>query len=142
MNSLTILVSVGLRRPDTAMITVPNTGSFATFANVTIPIHLTAGTHTLVLTFSGDGQNVNWLTFTADTVPVGIVPGGMGIPTSTRQNGRCDDVNGNGALDFNDVVLYFNQMDWIASNEPVATFDFNGNSQIEFNDIVMLFTTI
>ena len=73
------------------------------------------------------------------TTPVMIVPGGIGIPTSTRQNGRCDDVNGNGALDFNDVVLYFNQMDWIASNEPVAAFDFNKNGQIDFNDIVILF---
>jgi hypothetical protein len=49
---------------DTVQIEVPNTGSFATFANVTVPIHLTAGTHSLVLTFSGDGQNVDWLTFT------------------------------------------------------------------------------
>ncbi len=124
---------------DTAMITVPETGSFATFANVTVPISLTAGTHTLVLTFSGDGQNINWLTFTADTVPVGTVPGGMGIPTSTRQNGRCDDVNGNGMFDFNDVVLFFNQMDWIAGHEPVAAFDFDENGQIDFDDVVMHF---
>ncbi len=48
---------------DTATITVPNTGSFATFRTVTVPINLTAGMQTLVLSFSGDGMNVNWLDF-------------------------------------------------------------------------------
>ena len=38
-----------------------------------------------------------------------------------------DDVNGNGRKDFADVVLFFNQMTWIAANEPVTAFDFNGN---------------
>ena len=30
----------------------------------------------------------------------------------------------------------FNQMQWIAANEPVSAFDFNGNGRIDFNDIV------
>jgi hypothetical protein len=32
-------------------------------------------------------------------------------------------VNGNGRPDFADVVLYFNQLSWIAANEPVTAFD-------------------
>lgn len=51
-------------------------------------------------------------------------------------------MNGNGALDFNDVVLYFNQMDWIAANEPLTGFDFNGNGEIDFNDVVWLYNRI
>jgi tripartite motif-containing protein 71 len=36
----------------------------------------------------------------------------------------------------------FNQMQWIAANEPVTAFDFNGNGRIDFNDIVVLFGEI
>ena len=53
--------------------------------------------------------------------------------------GWYDDVNGNGRKDFADVVLYFNQMTWIAANEPVAAFDYNGNGRIDFADVVWLF---
>ena len=48
-------------------------------------------------------------------------------------------MNGNGRKDFADVVLYFNQMTWIAANEPVAAFDCNGNGRIDFADVVWLF---
>ncbi|WP_440951202.1 NosD domain-containing protein [Methanosphaerula subterraneus] len=79
----------------------------------------------------------------ATQVPeVVLVPGGSGVPGDLNGDGRYNDVNGNGQLDFADVVLYFNQMDWIADNEPVASFDFNGNSQIDFADIVTLFNTL
>jgi PKD repeat protein len=45
-------------------------------------------------------------------------------------------------LEFADVVLYFNQMEWIAVNEPVDAFDLNGNGRIDFADIVGLFGEI
>ena len=48
-------------------------------------------------------------------------------------------MNGNGRRDFADVVLYFNQMTWIAANEPVECFDCNGNGRIDFADVVWLF---
>ncbi len=70
--------------------------------------------------------------------PIPSVPGGAGTPTSTT-NSTCDDVDGDGGLDFSDVALYFDQMDWIAANEPVASFDFNGNGAIDFGDVVCLF---
>ena len=46
------------------------------------------------------------------------VPDGTGLPTDTNADGLYDDVNGNGRCDFADVVLYFNEMSWIAANEP------------------------
>ena len=64
------------------------------------------------------------------------------LPGTSTDDGLYEDINGNGVLDFNDVVLYFNQMDWIADNEPVGAFDFNRNGRIDFNDIVVLFTTL
>jgi tripartite motif-containing protein 71 len=36
-------------------------------------------------------------------------------------------------------VLYFNQMTWIAANEPVSAFDYNVNTRIDFADVVWLF---
>ena len=71
-----------------------------------------------------------------------VVRDGRGLPTDTDGDGRYEDVNGNGRKDFADVVLYFDQMGWIAANEPVAAFDYNGNGRIDFADVVWLFTTL
>ncbi|ACL16100.1 hypothetical protein [Methanosphaerula palustris] len=70
------------------------------------------------------------------------VPGSSKVPTDIDGDGLCEDINGDGVLDFNDVVLYFNQMDWIADNEPISLFDYNGNGEIDFNDVVWLFTRV
>jgi len=70
------------------------------------------------------------------------VPGQAAQPADTDHDGLYEDLNGNGGLDFNDVVLYFNQMDWIAGNEPASAFDFNHNGQIDFNDVVQLFNLL
>ncbi len=76
------------------------------------------------------------------TLTVFAVPGGSGVPHDLNGDGKCEDVNGNTRKDFQDVVLFFNQMDWIAANEPVAAFDFNGNTRIDFQDVVTLFNRL
>ncbi len=63
-------------------------------------------------------------------------------PTDPDFDGLYEDVNGNRRLDFADVVLYFNQMTWIAGNEPVGAFDYNGNGRIDFADVVWLFNNL
>ncbi len=60
-------------------------------------------------------------------------------PTDPNGDGRYEDVNGNGRADFADVVLLFNELTWVAANEPVAAFDFNANNRIDFADVVELF---
>jgi PKD repeat protein len=74
----------------------------------------------------------------------GIVPlpGFSNLPTDPDGDCLYEDLNGNNRLDFADVVLYFNQMEWIAANEPVSAFDFNRNGRIDFNDIVKIFGEI
>jgi PKD repeat protein len=67
------------------------------------------------------------------------LPGKTLAPTDPDNDGVCEDMNGNGIKDFNDLVLYFNQMEWIQANEPVSLFDFNHNGIIDFNDVVRLF---
>jgi hypothetical protein len=70
------------------------------------------------------------------------LPGNINPPTDPDSDGIYEDLNGNTRLDFADVVLYFNQMEWIAANEPVSAFDLNGNTRIDFADIVRLFGEI
>ena len=76
------------------------------------------------------------------TVSVLAVPGGTGLPRDLDGDGRCEDVNGNNRKDFQDVVLYFNQMTWIAANEPLTPFDYNQNGRIDFADVVTLFNRL
>ncbi len=77
------------------------------------------------------------------TGPVVVaLPGGAGLPTDPNGDGTYDDVNGNGRADFADVVLYFNQMAWIADHEPPGLFDYNANGRIDFADVVWLFNAL
>jgi PKD repeat protein len=67
------------------------------------------------------------------------LPGCTLIPTDPDHDGLYEDLNGNDEAGFNDVVLFFKTIDWIADNEPVFAFDFNQNGAIGFQDIVMQF---
>jgi len=60
-------------------------------------------------------------------------------PTDPDGDGLYEDINGNGGIDFNDVVMLFNYLEWVESNQPITNFDFNGNGRIDFNDIIKLF---
>jgi PKD repeat protein len=95
------------------------------------------GAGTSFISYRGGGT----LKFASAEAPpaVMMVPGGGNLPRSSAGNGLYDDVNGNGRGDFADVVLYFNQMAWIAANEPLAPFDYNANGRIDFADVVRLF---
>jgi PKD repeat protein len=77
----------------------------------------------------------------SSTAPISI-PSATHPPTDPNGDGLYEDLNGDGTADFNDVVLFFNQMDWIAENEPIAAFDFNKNGSIDFDDIVLLFNML
>jgi PKD repeat protein len=87
-------------------------------------------------------QSGFWVT--DDTCGSGLIalPGFLNPPTDPDNDGLFEDLNATNRKDFNDVVLMFNQMQWIAANEPVAAFDFNGNGRMDFNDIVKLFGEI
>ncbi len=108
------------------------------------PVHTfaDAGRYTVNLTITNiAGSNSTTRTVTV-AAPFIAVPPCTELPTDTNGDGLYDDVNGNGRPDFADVVLYFNQMSWIAANEPLAFFDFNGNGRIDFPDVVRLFNDL
>jgi PKD repeat protein len=131
-------------------VSIPYTGSVSSFTNVTTSVRLKPGANEVRFAFSGDGYaSTLFYAFTIDPslepseVPppwsVSIVPGGSAVPQSIRTDTKYDDVNGNYRLDFADVMLYFNQLEWIAANEPVELFDYNENGRIDFADVTWLF---
>lgn len=67
------------------------------------------------------------------------IPGESLLPTDPDGDQLYWDLNGNGDIDFNDVVLYFHYMWWIELYEPIVLFDYNGNGNIDFNDLVLLY---
>jgi len=83
-----------------------------------------------------------WVSDSCGSLPVVPLPGYISMPTDPDGDCIYEDLNGNGRLDFADVVLYFNQMTWIAANEPIAAFDLNANGRIDFADIVAFFNEI
>jgi PKD repeat protein len=109
-----------------------------------------AGTDDITITITQlDDDSGTAMTATAGTADIEVVvalapvSGGTGNPpTDPDGDGVYEDVDGNGSLGFNDVVLFFNQMDWIDLNEPVSCFDFNGNGRIDFADVVTLFDMV
>jgi PKD repeat protein len=77
---------------------------------------------------------------TVNTASVIIpLPGMTALPTDPDGDGLYEDLNGNGRVDYADIVLFFRQIDWIGANEPAGIVDFNGNGRIDFADIVRLF---
>jgi subtilisin family serine protease len=88
-----------------------------------------------------NGMLVDGFTITSSSSVLPL-PGFTNPPTDPDTDNLYEDLNANNRKDFNDVVLMFNQMQWVAANEPVSAFDFNGNGRIDFNDIVKLFGEI
>jgi len=107
------------------------------------PIHTysAAGNYTVNLTVSNENGTASKLaTINVSTRSVlPVFPGYNNPPTDPDQDGLDEDVNGNGILDFDDVVAYYDNMDWIEENLPLDLFDYNSNGLIDFDDVVKLY---
>jgi PKD repeat protein len=115
-------------------------GTTSTLQN---PVHTygSLGTFTVSLTAtnvkgSDTETKAGYITITNG---VATIPGQANPPTDPDGDGKYEDISGNGAAGFADVVLFFKNIEWIAVNEPVAFFDFSGNGGIGFQDIIVLF---
>ncbi|WP_226021759.1 fibronectin type III domain-containing protein [Halomicrobium salinisoli] len=60
-------------------------------------------------------------------------------PTDPDGDGLYEDINGNGEVDYSDVVEYFNNMDGETMQADARFYDYNGNGEIDFADLVDLF---
>jgi len=63
-------------------------------------------------------------------------------PRDLDGDGLFEDLNGNGRLDFADVVLFFKHKGFIEANWGASLTDFNGNGRLDFDDIVRLFRRV
>ncbi len=108
------------------------------------PMHIysVAGDYTVNLTATNSvgSSSVKLMNITVKAIP--SIPGYPNPPTDPDHNGYYEDLNGNGIIDFDDVVAYYGNMDWIKQNEPVASFDYNKNNLIDFDDVVKLYGVI
>ena len=107
------------------------------------PVHTYTqqGSYTVNLTAmnaagSGFTSRIGSITVTQGIIPL---PGFSKPPTDTNGDGRYEDLDGDGNLRFNDVVVFFRNMEWVAVNEPIPAFDLNGNGRIDFADVVRVF---
>ncbi|WP_440951430.1 6-bladed beta-propeller [Methanosphaerula subterraneus] len=93
---------------------------------------------------SGNQVQVNLFpaTITVDNKPVRPLQGDLNQPGDVDHDGLYEDLDGNGVFEFEDVVKFFNQIDWISDNEPIVAFDFNENERIDFGDVVTLFNSL
>ncbi len=91
---------------------------------------------------NGNSINPNTIPGTIVVTSVTPLPDHINPPTDPDGDGLYEDINGNGMIDFDDIVQFFKYMEWIENNEPIHCFDFNKNDHIDFDDIVKLFEEI
>ena len=108
------------------------------YTGLSYPTALVVTNDNLYVLASGDYQVYQYNTVTA----IPPFPGSTYPPKDLDNDGLFEDINGNGVLDFNDVVKYSAKMNWIKENALVAFFDFNNNGSIDFNDVVKLYVKI
>ena len=81
-------------------------------------------------------------TMYASKSAISVFPGYINSPKDPDHDGLYEDTNGNGKLDFDDVIAYHDNMDRIVANNLTAYFDYDGNKQIDFNDVVKQYDMI
>jgi PKD repeat protein len=110
--------------------------------NITIT-GLKGGNTTIIIQpslISADGGNSIIPNVTLGKINViTIFPGSTFSPTINDTDGLCEDVNGNGRLDYGDLLTYFKYINWIPDNEPIALFDYNKNGRIDYGDLYLLY---
>jgi hypothetical protein len=77
-----------------------------------------------------------------NNITIPIFPGCTNVPTDPDNNGLYEDINGNGDIDFNDDTTYYDNVEWIETNAPVALFDYNRNEVIDFDDVIKLYDMV
>jgi PKD repeat protein len=77
-----------------------------------------------------------------DCILFSKIPGQANYPTDPDEDKFYEDLNGNGGLDFADVLACYNYYNWIATTEPYVLFDYNEDQQVDYDDVVALFNEV
>ena len=103
----------------------------------------TISTHTA--DFTGN-VNLTWVNHTAWTAPLPPAkptlipfPGLNNTPTDPDGDGLYEDLDGDGNATFMDVIVIFQNLEWVSTNEPLSMFDYDKDSKISFYDVIALF---
>jgi len=112
--------------------------------------YTTPGNYTVKLTVTLNGSKVSntktdYIRVVSEkNVSVEMFPGETKLPTDPNGDGLYEDINGNRRLDFNDVVEFFEHMNWVKDNKNVGTkpYDFNGNGKVDYDDVVVLYQMV
>jgi PKD repeat protein len=64
------------------------------------------------------------------------------VPRDLDGDGLYEDLNGNGRLDYDDVVRLFRHFDDPSIRECWQLYDFNRNGRLDYNDVVTLFKKV
>jgi len=75
------------------------------------------------------------------TEPIAF-PGLTDPPTDPNGDGLYEDIDGNGRIGFNDVIVYYENIPFIREHQPVEAFDYDGNGMIGYNDVVTLYNML
>jgi len=67
---------------------------------------------------------------------------GGSAPTDPDGDGRYEDLNGNGRLDYEDIEILFSNFDADSITMNKSAYDFNENGQLDFDDIVDLYEEV
>lgn len=63
------------------------------------------------------------------------VSAGTFNPVDLDGDGLYEDLNGNGFLDFDDIVLLYDNLETVDQKK----YDFNGNGIVDFDDVTTLY---
>jgi PKD repeat protein len=115
--------------------------------NITIT-GIKAGTVNLSVSktlITADGGSSITPVVTAGNINV-VLPPFQGLtksPTDPNNDGKYEDLNGNGYIDYKDVALEYNNLNWINNqNNLIYYYDYNGNGYIDFKDVAKLYNMI
>lgn len=114
------------------------------------PLALTGNTFALSHVYSQVGNYTVTVVVTDDSTAAGsatvqvtvtfVTLSGMTSPAQDLDgDGKAEDINGNGRLDFADLIVLFGQKDSPEIQNNQSDFDFNGNGFVDLADIVTLF---
>lgn len=87
--------------------------------------------------YAGTGKE--WL----DAIGASLMPPIDGTsPTDPDGDKKYEDLNGNGEIDYQDLVTYNNNMQSSSLERYVDAYDYNNNGDIDYSDLVELFNEI
>ncbi len=103
-------------------------------------VYGTPGQYTVTVTVADDDSGTGSASFVVTVVPSCPTLPGMESPAQDLDSdGLCEDVNGNGRLDFADVRDFFRHLDSPEVQGNQEAFDFNGNGRVDMADVKVLF---